>query len=120
MRATLANLHPAIFARVMLRWGRSFGSELFNAHIERIHLRLKNTGAFSVNLPSDTLFFADIDKCYMKKKEETYLLESFYKKVFPNRLIELSYGAFLFFDGDYQNISPNQKPELTFLHSRFL
>ncbi len=107
-RSMLKSLHPAIFARVMIRWAQSYGSALFGTHVEALRARLQENGAFSLNLPNGVRFFADIDKCYLEKHSPKEQLEKGYcEKISPDRPIELLRGAFLISFGDCQNISPN-------------
>ena len=107
-RAMLASLHPAIFARVMLRWGRAFGSELSSVHVEEIYALLKKTAPFSLNLPAGLHFFADTDQCYLENQfERDARVDNFVKKIQPEQSISLLRGAFLISHGDCQNISPN-------------
>ncbi len=107
-RLILASLHPAIFARVMLRWGRTFGSELSHVHVEQIYSLLKKKAPFSLNLPAGLRFFADIDICYLEKQvDQDAPVDNFAKKILPEQSIALARGVFSLSHGDIQNISPN-------------
>jgi tRNA(Ile)-lysidine synthase len=107
-RVILASLHPAIFARVMLRWGRTFGSELSHVHVEQIYSLLKKKAPFSLNLPAGLRFFADIDLCYLEKQvDQDAPVDNFAKKILPEQSIALARGVFSLSHGDIQNISPN-------------
>ena len=107
-RSMLASLHPAIFARVMLRWGRMFDSELASVHVEKMYALLQKSAPFSVDLPFGLHFFADTDKCYLEKQtEQNDSIETFFRKILPEQPALLMRGAFLISRSECQNISPN-------------
>lgn len=107
-RSILQTLHPAIFARVIMRWAKSFESSLAETHIEALRTQLKKAGPFSYSLPNGVLFFADTDKCYLKKQSsEERFEEDYCKKVSLDHPVELLRGCFFVSFGECQNFSPN-------------
>ena len=107
-RSILADLHPSIFARVMQRWAATFGIKLVFEHMDALRKLLSEKSPFSYDLPGGLRFFADVDACYLEKRESC--LAGGGEKVFkvsPDCPIRLVRGAFLLSYGECQNISPN-------------
>ncbi len=107
-RAMLASLHPAIFARVMLRWASDLGAALSSEQLDAIGARMASKKPFSYDLPDGVRFFADTDACYLEKRlENDGSRVALSEKILPDRPLLLDRGAFLISFGECQNISPN-------------
>ncbi|MBP3591034.1 MAG: tRNA lysidine(34) synthetase TilS [Clostridia bacterium] len=107
-RDKLAPLHPAIFARVMLKWCEDHRVRLSRQQIDAIGTRIAENTPFSFDLAGDLCFFADTDICYLKKREKNETgSESFAKSLEIDRPLLLTRGAFLLTRGECENFSPN-------------
>ena len=107
-RSMLAQLHPAILARVLQRFANDANTALTQEHIEAIEKLISGTDPFSYNLPHGICFFADRDICYFEKLEDHGEFPSdFMKNIHPDQPLRLVRGAFSISRGECQNISPN-------------
>ena len=107
-RSMLEALHPAIFARVIMRWAKSFESSVAETHIEALRARLKEKGPFSYSLPNGVLFFADTDKCYLEKQiHKECSKEEYCEKISLDCPTALLRGVLCVSLGECQNFSPN-------------